>query len=299
MIDLAIVGAGPAGLTAAIYSARAGLNFVLLEQDGYGGGQIASAHQVENYPGVGSLSGEALAEALREQAIALGADIRLGAVESAADHGDYKTLTLDDGETIQARAVIAATGAGPKPLGVPGEREAGVSYCAVCDGAFCQDGDVLVVGGGDTAVEDGLYLSEICRHVTVAVRGKTFRGAARRVDRLQARENVTVLMETAVRQLQSGDGQKIVTLEHQGQTQEMTVKGVFVAVGTSPVSQWLAELSPETESSYVRADETGITSVPGLFVAGDLRTKPLRQVVTAVADGANAATSAIAWLKNT
>jgi thioredoxin reductase (NADPH) len=222
-------------------------------------------------------------------------------VEQTADKGNYKELTLDDGDIIEARAVIAATGATPRSLDVPGERQfvgAGVSYCAICDGAFFQDKDVLVVGGGDTAVEDGLYLSGLCRHVTLALRGEHFRAAQRRVDKLSAQENVTILRKTTVSQIQGDDSVNAVTLEHLGQSQTLAVSGVFIAVGTSPVSGWLAELSPATENNYVQADETGKTSIPGLFVAGDLRTKPLRQVVTAVADGANAATSAIAWLKN-
>jgi thioredoxin reductase (NADPH) len=301
MIDLAIVGAGAAGLTAAVYAARAGLDFVLLEQDGYGGGQIASAHQVENYPGAGSLSGEALGEAFRQQALALGADIRLGTVERAADQGSYKTLYLDDGEAIETRAVLAATGSVPKTLDVPGEAEligSGVSYCALCDGAFFQNRPVLVVGGGDTAVEDGLYLSALCSHVTVALRSNRFRGAKRRVELLQKKENVTVLENTTVSAIHGTESVTSVTLLHQGQEQSYPVDGVFVAVGTVPVGNWLADLHPTMEGGFVKADESGVTDVPGLFVAGDLRQKPLRQVITAAADGANAVTSAVQWLQN-
>jgi thioredoxin reductase (NADPH) len=300
MIDLAIVGAGPAGLSAAIYGVRAGLTLALLEQDGYGGGQIAAAHQVENYPGVGTITGDGLAQALRQQAIDLGADIRLGTVERVLDGSGVKTLLLDDGETLEARGVIAATGAVPRTLGVPGEREytgAGVSYCALCDGAFFHGRDVLVVGGGDTAIEDGLYLSQICRRVVIALRGSAFRGAKSRADKLEARENVTVLRETVLTHIQGTDSVHEVTLVREGQTQQLPVDGVFIAVGTSPAGQWLSDLGVVMDNGYVRADETGVTNVSGLFVAGDLRTKPLRQVVTAVADGANAAASAAAWLQ--
>ena len=297
MIDLAIIGAGPAGLTAAIYAARAGLDFVVIEQDGYGGGQIASAHEVENYPGLNRLSGEALAEAFRERAMALGAEIRLGTVQSVTDHGDHKQIHLEDDEPIRARAVIAATGAQPRKLGVPGEDLSGVSYCAVCDGAFFKDKDVLVVGGGDTAVEDGIYLADICRRVTVALRSKAFRAAQSRVDVLTGRENVTVLYNAQVTAITGVGHVQAVTLNQNGQPSELPVDGVFLAVGSGPASSWLETLPVEMKDGYVTADESCQTSLPGLFVAGDLRTKPLRQVITAAADGASAATSAVNWLK--
>ena len=173
MKELVIVGGGPAGLAAAIYAARAGLDFTVLERDGFGGGQITSSHEVENYPGAGQVSGFDLGQAFRDQAVELGAEITYGAVTGIRDLGDCKELLLDGGENLRARAVIAATGAAPKKLGVPGEREltgAGVSYCATCDGAFFRGKDALVVGGGDTAVEDALFLSALCRSVTVALR---------------------------------------------------------------------------------------------------------------------------------
>ncbi len=298
MIDLAIIGAGPAGLTAAIYAARAGLDFMVLEQDGYGGGQIASSHEVENYPGLGKISGEALAEAFRTQALALGAEIRLGTVQSVIDRGDYKAIHLEDEAPLYARAVIAATGAQPRKLGVPGEHLSGVSYCAVCDGAFFKDKDVLVVGGGDTAVEDGIYLADICRHVTVALRGNAFRAAQSRVDVLTIRDNVTVLYNTQVTAITGNGHVQAVVLTRDGLSTELAVDGIFVAVGSFPVSDWLWNLPMDTFHGYVTADETCRTSLPGLFVAGDLRTKPLRQVITAAADGANAVNSAIAWLKS-
>ncbi len=297
MIDLAIIGAGPAGLSAAIYAARAGLDFVVLEKDGYGGGQITSAHQVENYPGAGALSGEALADAFRAQAEALGAEIRLGTVLSVRDRGEYKEIQLEDEASLCARAVIVATGAVPKTLGIPGEELAGVSYCATCDGAFFKGKDVLVVGGGDTAAEDGIYLAGICRHVTVVLRGDSFRAAKRRVDALTALENVTVLKNTRLAAI-SGDGRvRAVTLEQPDESGELPVDGVFLAVGTSPASDWLQSLPVEIRDGYVLADERCRTSLPGLFAAGDIRTKPLRQAVTAAADGANAVYSVIAWLK--
>lgn len=301
MIDLVIVGAGPAGLTAAVYAARAGLDFVVLEQDGCGGGQITASHEVENYPGLGKISGAALGDAFRTQAEELGAEIRFAVVQGLLDCGDYKEVLIEDEEPIQARTVIAATGAVPKTLGVPGEREltgAGVSYCATCDGAFYRGKDVLVVGGGDTAVEDALYLSTICRTVTVALRRDVFRAAKRRVDILKIRDNVTILCQTHLREIKGTDHVEAVLLDGPGGRLARPMDGVFLAVGVVPVSQWLRDLPLEfSEEGYVLAGEDCISSVSGLFVAGDLRKKPLRQVITAASDGANAAVSAADWIR--
>ena len=177
MKDLVVIGAGPAGLTAAIYAARAGLDFTVLEQDGYGGGQIVSSHEVQNYPGVGKLSGEALGEAFRNQALELGAEIQYGVVESVIRQENGFRIQLQDDETLESKTVIAATGAVPAALGIPGETEYtgnNISYCALCDGSLYKGKNVLVIGGGDTAVEDALYLSAICKQVTIALRSSRF-----------------------------------------------------------------------------------------------------------------------------
>lgn len=295
MFDLVIVGAGAAGLTAAVYAARAGLDFVVLEQDGYGGGQITSSHEVENYPGLGRISGADLGEAFRTQAEMLGAEIRFAVVRSVKDCGAYKELLLEDDEPIQTKAVIAATGATPRKLGIPGEAEF-ASYCATCDGAFYADKDVLVIGGGDTAVEDTIYLSGICRTVTIALRRDVFRAAKRRVEKLQTLKNVTILYKTQLLEI-TGTGQsREVLLETGGVRRRQAMDGIFIAVGVAPAGDYLSDLPLGLESGYVAADETCQTAVSGLFVAGDLRKKPLRQVSTAVADGANAVNSAVMWL---
>ncbi len=299
MYDLLILGAGPAGLTAAIYAARAGLKFLVLEQDGWGGGQISSAHRIQNYPGLPDVSGLDLGEALRAHAAGLGADIQYGEIERVVqtEHG-FAAVTVD-GDQYEAKTVLAATGATPRPLGVPGEAVlvgAGVSYCAVCDGAFYTGKDVLVVGGGDTAVEDALYLASICRRVTVALRRDQFRGARTRVKALLALENVECLPNTAVTEILGKDHVEAVRLACGTETREQAVDGVFIAVGTRPSTAYLADLPVLTPKGYARADETGTTEVPGLFAAGDIREKALRQVVTAVADGANAVHSAAAYL---
>lgn len=300
MYDLLILGAGTAGLSAAIYAARAGLRFAVLEQDGWGGGQISSAHQVQNYPGVPEVSGADLGEKLRQQAEALGTEILCAEIERVERRDGLFHLTDTDGELFQAKAVIAATGAFPRKLNLPGEDAltgAGVSYCAVCDGAFYTGKDVLVVGGGNTGVEDALYLSSICHSVTVLLRRAVFRAAKTRVDLLLEQPNVAVLTNTTVTALRGQKRLNAVTLQTEGERREAPTDGLFVAVGHVPATGCLRELPLRLEDGYVAAGEDCVTTVPGLFAAGDIRTKPLRQAVTAAADGANAATSAITYLR--
>lgn len=298
MYDLLILGAGTAGLTAAIYAARAGLNFAVLEQDGWGGGQISSAHQVQNYPGVPEVSGADLGEKLRQQAADLGAEILCAEIERVERRGGVFYLTDTEGEQFRAKAVIAATGAFPRKLGLAGEETlTGVSYCAVCDGAFYAGKDVLVVGGGNTGVEDALYLSSICRSVTVLLRRAVFRAAQTRVDLLRKQPNVTVLTNTTVTALHGQERLEAITVEMEGESRKIPADGIFVAVGSEPATNCLRELPLRLENGYIAAGEDCATTVPGLFAAGDIRVKPLRQAVTAAADGANAATSAVTYLR--
>ncbi len=295
MLDLVIIGSGPAGLTAAIYASRAGLNFTLLDRDGYGGGQITSAHLVQNYPGVQECSGFDLGDLFIQQAAALGAEVQLALVAGVEQtEGGYLVHT-DDGESLHTRAIIVATGASPRALDIPGEKEhvgKGVSYCATCDGAFYRGKSVAVVGGGDTAVEDGIYLASLCTSVTLLLRRDQFRAAQRRVELLKSLPNVTV--RTCVRPVAFGDG--TITLDNGSGTEVLTVDGVFVAVGSQPAVGFLQNLPLEQENRYICADESCRTNLPGLFVAGDIRTKQLRQVITAAADGANAVTSVLEYL---
>jgi thioredoxin reductase (NADPH) len=232
MTDLLIVGAGPAGLTAALYAHRSGLRFILLEQDGYGGGQIVSAHRVQNYPGFPDITGAELGDRLRGHVTALGVDVRYGEVSCLSRTGEGFLVSTTDGDEYPARAVIAATGGSPRPLGLPREKDlAGVSYCALCDGAFFAGQDVLVIGGGDTAVEDALYLSEICAQVTIVLRRDVFRAADSRVELLLQQKNVTVRKNTQVTQL-FGEQHVEGVLLSTGET--LPVRAVFVAVGTVP-----------------------------------------------------------------
>lgn len=299
MYDALILGAGAAGLTAAVYAARAGLTYLVLERDGWGGGQITSAHQVQNYPGLPDATGYELGEKLRAHAIGLGAEIRFARIKSVARTENGFAVSTDSGAVYEAKTVIAATGASPRALGAEGETEhvgSGVSYCAVCDGAFFKGKNVLVVGGGDTAVEDALYLATICAHVTVAIRRDQFRAARTRVEKLKTLENVTILTNTHVTEIKGEGHVSSVVLRSGGQTEERRVDGVFIAVGIQPSTDYLAELPVLTPEGYVLAGETGATAIPGLFAAGDIREKALRQVVTAVSDGANAAVCAAAYL---
>lgn len=299
MYDLIILGAGCAGLTAAIYAARAGLSFAVLEQDGWGGGQISSAHLVQNYPGVPVVSGVELAERLRQQAADLGAEILCAEIEHVEKRGGLFYLTGTEGEQFQAKAVIAATGAFPRKLGLAGEESlTGMSYCAVCDGAFYSGKDVLVVGGGNTGVEDALYLSSICRSVTVLLRRAAFRAAQTRVDLLLRQSNVSVLTNTVVTRLHGQSRLEAVTVRTDGENRTIQTNGIFIAVGIVPAVKCLLGLPLRLEGGYIVAGEDCVTPVPGLFAAGDIRLKPLRQAVTAVADGANAASSANAYLMN-
>jgi thioredoxin reductase (NADPH) len=296
MTDLIIIGAGPAGLTAAIYAHRAGLRLLLLDQDGCGGGQIGSAHLVQNYPGLPDISGEELGEKLRSHVTSLGVEIQYGEVTALIRRENGFLLTTAEGKTYDARAVIVAVGASPKTLGVRGEDTlSGVSYCALCDGPFFAGKDVAVIGGGDTAVEDALYLSELCTHVTVVLRRDVFRASPVRVSQLLERENVTVRRNTQVEELLGEDHLKALRL---ATGELLPCDAVFIAVGAAPATGFLTGLPILTQDGYIEADETGITAIPGLFAAGDSRGKVLRQVVTAVADGANAATSAAAYLRS-
>lgn len=299
MYDLVIIGGGPSGLSAAIYAARAGLNFIILEQDGWGGGQITSAHIVENYPGVLNINGADLAEKIKEQAVSMGSKIELGIVDNVKDSADYKVIVLHNGDIIETKSVIAATGASPRKLNVPGEQTflgRGVSYCAVCDGAFFADKDVFVIGGGDTAVEDAIYLSSICKSVTLVHRGDTFRAPQTRVDALLSLPNVTVLRNKVLSKITGVQRVDGVELKSEQGCSYYNADGVFIAVGTVPATSYLKKLPLIFDNDYIVADENCRTNIDGIFVAGDIRKKQLRQVVTAVADGANAAASAIMYL---
>lgn len=291
--DIIIVGGGPAGLTAALYARRAGRSVLLLEKEGFGG-QIATAPKVENFPGFPAISGAELADRMYTQAEDLGTRIELEEVLSVQS-GPEITVTTDYG-VHTCTALILATGMKRRTLGLPGEeRLSGVSYCAVCDGAFYAGRDVAVVGGGSAALQDALFLADTCRKVTVIHRRAKFRGDPVLEEALRARANVDVVLDTVVTGLQESDGaltgvclQNTVT----GENRELAVDGLFEAVGQLPQKKLAQSLLTLDESGFIPAGEDCRTPVPGVFAAGDCRAKEVRQLTTACADGAVAALAA-------
>lgn len=297
MYDILIVGGGIAGLTAAIYARRAGRTALVLEAMGLGG-QIAASPLVENYPGVASISGNELSDALAGQAKALGAEVKYGQVTAAEKTAGGFRLTAGKKE-YEGRALILCTGAKHRKLGVEREDEYvghGVSYCATCDGAFFRGKAVAVVGGGDSALQSALFLSQLCASVTLIHRRGEFRAQKAYVDAAQARENIRFLLDAQVVALQGKEKLSSVTVRQKGEQRELVVEGLFVEVGQSPDNGAFAALAELDEAGYFAAGEDCRTKTPGVFVAGDCRAKTLRQLTTAAADGSVAATAACHWL---
>lgn len=295
--DIVIVGAGTAGLTAAIYALRAGKTVLITEGEGFGG-QITSSPRVENYPGISHISGSEFADNLVSQAMELGADVELERVIKIVD-GKMKTV-ITDSNSYSCKAVILATGARHRPLGVDGENELagrGVSYCAVCDGAFYKEKNVAVVGGGDSALQSALFLSAYCESVTLIHRRDEFRGEKALVKKIGERDNIKTLMNTRVVKLIGSDeldGIKIATGD--AEPYSIPLDGVFVAVGQMPDNEQFKEIADLDDYGYIIADETCKTKTAGVFVAGDCRTKEVRQLTTAAADGAVAALAACNYI---
>ena len=297
--DIVIVGAGPAGLTAAIYARRASKTVLVLEAKAWGG-QIINTPDIENYPVVAHISGADFANDLYNQAVALGAEVKLEKVTGVEDLGKTKLVRSTLAE-YEAGAVILATGSENRKLGVDREQELtgrGVSYCATCDGNFFRNKDVAVVGGGNTALEDALYLADLANRVYLIHRRDAFRGEETTVAQLRRKENVEIVYNATVTALL---GEKRlsgieVTDKLSGEKRVIELKGLFVAVGRIPENESFRELIQLDEAGYAVAGENCRTRVPGVFAAGDTRTKELRQLVTAAADGAVAATEAVKFL---
>ena len=300
MYEILIVGGGPAGLTAAIYAARAGKHVAVLER-GSTGGQIISAPLVENYPGIPSVSGTELARQMTEQACTFGAEIvYTEAVGLEKTPAGFRVLCTDG--VREAKTVILATGAAHRQLGLAAEDAltgCGVSYCAVCDGAFYEGLDVAVVGGGDTALQDTLFLANICRSVTLIHRREAFRASAMLVGRAEKQENIRLLRSRTVQRLiRSEDALQGVELLHTetGQTERLNVDGLFIAVGQAPQSAPFLDAIAAEDGYYLAGEDTK-TSLPGVFAVGDGRKKQVRQLTTAVSDGAAAALAACRYLE--
>ena len=295
MYDLIILGSGPAGLSAAIYATRAELNTIVIEKAPMSGGQVINTYEVDNYAGFPGISGFDLSMKFREHCDKLGATFVTEITSLTVEDG-IKTVTLENGDSYQAKAVIIATGAMWRKLDVPGEARLGgmgVSYCATCDGAFFRNKEVAVVGGGDVAVEDAIFLARLCKKVYVIHRRDEFRAAKILSSRLMELENVEILWDTTVEEINGTDMVESITIKNK-KTEEiknLEVAGVFVAVGMIPNSECFSGVVEMNKSGYIIADETCRTNVPGIYAAGDIRTKELRQIITAASDGANAVTS--------
>ena len=300
MYDLVIIGSGPAGLAAAIYAKRACLNLLLLEKEPMGGGQIIYTEQVDNYPGLPGINGFELAQKLEQHARELSVPSQSAEVVRVEKEGDNWKIILDSGAEILTQTVILATGASHRKLGVPGEAEltgAGVSYCATCDGAFFRDKTAAVVGGRDVALEDALYLAKGCKQVYLIHRRQELRAAKVLQEQVMAEGKITFIPDTVITEIKgNGKVEKAVLLNKKdGTASELPLDAVFIAVGMNPETDAVASVLT-LDNGYVRAGEDGVTEQPGLFVAGDVRTKRLRQIVTAVSDGANAVTSITDYL---
>ena len=297
MNDVIIIGAGAAGLTAAIYCTRAGLSTLVFDKNIYGG-QVSITSEIENYPALEKITGSEFAERIYKQAVQMGAQVEFEEVISFDFSGEIKRIATPTGER-ECRAVILATGAQRRKLGCPGEQELtgrGVSYCATCDGAFFRGKTAVVVGGGNTALEDALYLSGICKEVTLIHRRDRFRGEKRLSERLAQKDNCRVIWNSAVEKIlgeQRVTGIQIKDTQT-GDLSSLDTDAVFVAIGLNPDTGIFKDALQLDPAGYIAAGEDCKTNLPGVFVAGDNRSKPLRQIITAAADGAVAASQAIA-----
>ncbi|MBQ8439928.1 MAG: FAD-dependent oxidoreductase [Clostridia bacterium] len=297
--DLIIVGAGPAGMTAALYALRAEKSVLLLDGAGYGG-QITLSDRVENYPGITNVNGYDLAEGMMAQLRPLGVQLENANVTGLEKmDGGYRVLTA--AEAYEARAVLLATGVTHRKLGVVGEEKflgRGVSFCAVCDGGFFRKKEVAVIGGGNTAVQDALYLSEFCAKVYLIHRREGFRAEERLLEKARRTENIVFLTDTVVQEMR-GDlrlGSLVLKNVKTDEEQELPVSGAFEAIGSIPQNHPFGDLVPLDRDGYFKIDDSCVTPMPGLFVAGDCRAKRVRQLTTAIADGTVAALAAIEYL---
>ncbi|NBJ69632.1 MULTISPECIES: thioredoxin-disulfide reductase [Clostridia] len=302
MYDVIIAGAGPAGMTAAVYASRANLETLMIER-GIPGGQMANTEDVENYPGYDHILGPDLSNKMFEHAKKFGAEYAYGDIKEVVDHGEYKTVVAGQKE-YHTRALIITTGAQYKKLGIPGEEELsgrGVSYCAVCDGAFFKDKNLVVIGGGDSAVEEGIYLTRFANKVTIVHRRDQLRAQRILQDRAFENDKIDFIWDTVVEKINESAGKVgSVTLKNNntGETYDHEIDGVFVYIGMVPLSEPFQALGITNEDGYIPTNENMETKIPGIFAAGDIREKTLRQIVTATGDGSIAAEQAIKYVED-
>jgi thioredoxin reductase (NADPH) len=301
MHDIIIVGGGPAGLTAAVYGLRAGKTVLVIEKNGFGG-QIAYSPKVENIPGTKLISGTEFADQITDQAMALGADVELEKVIKVEKNGDIFTVSTEEGSTYEGRTVILAVGVKHRTLGLEGENELignGISFCAVCDGAFYAGQEVAMIGGGNSALQEALLLSEVCTKVTVVQNLSDFTGEKKLSDALLQKDNVEAIFSTVVVGYESENGSLSglrLKNEITGEESQIKVDGAFLAVGLMPENEPFAQWAELNNWGYFDSGEDCCTKTEGIFVAGDCRSKRIRQVVTAAGDGAIAAMAACRYL---
>lgn len=300
-MDIAIIGGGPAALGAALYAARSGLSVTVFEKK-FVGGQISTTHAIDNYLGFDySPSGPDLIAKMQEHVSKFDVKFKYSAVKELELIGDVKKIKTAKAE-FTAKAVIIATGAAPRQLGIADEERfkgLGVSYCATCDGMFFKDKDVAVVGGGDTAVGDALYLAQLCRKVYIIHRRSEFRAAAIDVEKLRKLENVEFVTDSVVTALSGENVLSAAVLSTPNGERTINISGLFVAVGTVPETSLIKDVVTLDENGFVITDDEMQTNIKGVYAVGDIRKKPLRQVIMAVADGAVAATSAAKYISST
>lgn len=300
LYDVIIIGSGPAGLSAAIYAQRAKLATLVIEKAPMSGGQILNTYEVDNYPGIPGVGGFDLGSKFRAHADALGCSFVTAEVREIQEEEGKKKIVTEK-ETYETKTLILATGATHRKLGVPGEEELmgmGVSYCATCDGAFFKGKTTAVIGGGDVALEDALFLARLCEKVYLVHRRDEFRGAKVLQERVFETENIEVVWDSVVEEIQGEDMVEKISIYNKKKEEksELEVQGVFIAVGIQPNTEIYRNLVKMDEGGYIIAGEDGVTQTKGVFAAGDLRTKQLRQVITAASDGANAVTAVEKYL---
>ena len=300
MYDIIIVGSGPAGMTAALYALRADKTVLVIEKENFGG-QITYSPKFENYPTIPQISGSEFAEKFLEQIISHGAEIEMAEVTRIIDEGSAKKTVVTDNGTFEGKAVIIATGSKHRHLGLENEEKFignGISFCAVCDGSFYTDKEVAVIGGGNTALQEAVMLSSLCKKVTVVQNLSFMTGEKRLLNLLEKASNVELVYDCVVSKLIGEDTLDAISL-HNTQTNEdsvLKIDGIFVAIGQAPENQGFADVTELNEYGYISADESCLTKTEGIFVAGDCRTKQIRQVTTATADGAVAALAACRYI---
>lgn len=300
MKDIIVIGAGPAGMTAALYALRADKSVLLLEKENFGG-QITYSPKLENYPSVMEISGSAFAEQMLEQVMAHGAEIELAEATKITDYKTHKVVSTEYGD-FEAKAVIIATGSKHRHLGLEGEEAligSGISFCAVCDGSFFAGRKVAVIGGGNTALQEAVMLSELCSEVVIIQNLSFMTGEKKLLQILEGKSNVSMIFDTVVTSLESKDGELCaIELKNtvNGETSKLALDGMFVAIGQKPENEAFSDVTALNDYGYIIADENCLTDTEGVFVAGDCRTKRIRQVTTAAADGAVAALAACRYI---